>query len=296
MRMSISIPAGRRQVRARLRSRLARFRRLTEHGRSIGLGALAVGNSIWHLQQLVSGRRLRRERQRALDLASFRGAFLNLASHEIRTPLAIARGYVDIVRSGTLGTVSEEVGTALGSVDSKLVEIEELVTHMIDTARLEAGREQLRMEPVDLRELLGEALSRTADLRGPEHPVVVADEGRPLIVLGDRFRLRTVLANLITNAVKYSPSGGEIRCTVWRRRRRAEVTVADRGIGFEPGQAERIFQPFTRLDRGAGTAPSGMGLGLHVAREAARAHGGDLTARPRDGGGAEVVLSLPLRR
>jgi signal transduction histidine kinase len=281
------------QKRLALR-RPARAMALLRRLRPLGFGALAVANAAWSVVQVIGSRRLRNERQRALDLASARGGFLRLVSHEIRTPLAVARGYVDIVRSGTLGTVNDEVRNALGSVEEKLCDIEELVGHMIETARLEAGSGQLRLERLDLRTVLDEALSRTAELRGPRHPVTVDVPNRPLLVECDHFRLRTVLCNMLTNAVKYSPDGGPIRCTVRRARRRAEVSVADRGIGIAPEQVEQVFRPFTRLP-GAASA-TGLGLGLHIAREVARAHGGDLDAHPNAGGGSVFVLSMPLGR
>lgn len=291
--MSLSIHRSVAEMRRALR-RPARPVRLARRLHPIGIGVLAAANAVWGVIQVVGRRRLHGERQRALDLAAARGAFLRLIAHEIRTPLAIARGYVDIIGSDTLGPVNDDVRTALGSTDEKLRDIEELVGHMVETARLEAGPGQLRLEPLDLRDLLGEALVRTADLRGPEHPISMEMPHRSLVVDGDHFRLRTVLCNLLTNAVKYSPNGGEIHCVLRRVRRRAEVSVADRGIGIAPEQVERVFRPFTRLEPTDG--PAGLGLGLHIAWEVARAHGGDLTARDNPGGGSVFVFTLPLSR
>jgi signal transduction histidine kinase len=111
--------------------------------------------------------------------------------------------------------------------------------------------------------------------------------------MGERFRLRTMLANLLNNAVKYSPEGGEVRCTLSRRGRGVVVTVADRGIGMDAGEMRSLFQPFARLAEGARVAPNGLGLGLHLSRSIAEAHGGRLTATPNPGGGSVFTVWLP---
>jgi signal transduction histidine kinase len=260
---------------------------------SIGLAVLSLLQAGWTVRQLVTARSLRAARGRAAADASAKSMFLRLASHEIRAPLALARGYVDIIRSETLCPINLEVGEVLGSVDQKLGQIEELVIQMVETARLDSDGPGLRLVALDLREVVEEAVARIAEQLGEGHETVVSVPEQPTVVMGERLRLRTLLVNLLGNAVKYSPAGGVVRCTLRRRSRRFEVMVADRGIGLEAAEMGRLFQPFTRLPRGVEVAPSGLGLGLHLARTIADVHGGTLTAGANPGGGSVFTLSLP---
>jgi signal transduction histidine kinase len=264
--------------------------------RSVSLAVLGLLQLGWNVRRVVTVRRLRAASHRAADDASAKSLFLRLASHEIRAPLALARGYVDIIRSETLGPINIEIGEALGSVDQKLGQIEELVMQMVETARLDVGGPGLRPTPLDMRHVVEDAVAQITEQLGPQHDLVVSLTDQPAIVMAERFRLRTLLVNLLSNAIKYSPEGGEVRCTLRERRRQVEVIVADRGIGLDPAQLRRVFQPFTRLPEGEKVASSGLGLGLHLAQTIAEAHGGTLTAGANPGGGAIFTVSLPKAR
>jgi len=276
--------------RSRRRNRLSAARDLQPLGVAV-LGLLQLG---WNVRRIVTARRLRATLRRTADDASAKSLILRLASHEIRTPLALARGYVDIIRSETLGPVNLEIAETLGSVDQKLQQIEELVTQMVETARLDADGSGLQLAQLDMRDVVAEAVARLTEQLGPEHELRVTVPTLPALVRGERFRLRMLLTNLLSNAVKYSPQGGEVRCTLREHRRRVEVTVADRGIGIPPAEQSRLFQPFTRLPEGLQAAPLGLGLGLHLSRAIAEAHRGTLTAAANPGGGSLFTLSLPV--
>ena len=257
-----------------------------------GLAALGLLQLGWGVRQAVTLRRLRAASSRSAEDASGKAQFLRLASHEIRGPLALARGYVDIVRSETLGPVAPEVGEALATVDQKLRQIEDLVVRMVEASRVDSNA-GLSLTRLDLREVVEEAAAGIAEQLGPAHELVVDRGERAVPVMGERFRLRTMLSNLLSNAVKYSPDGGEVRCTLSRRGRGVVVTVADRGIGMAAGEMRSLFQPFVRLSEGTRVAPNGLGLGLHLSRSIAEAHGGRLTAAPNPGGGSVFTVWLP---
>jgi signal transduction histidine kinase len=244
----------------------------------------------WSLVQAARTRWLRREYRRVLELEASKSAFLYLAAHELRTPLAVARGYVDMVQSQTFGSVSQRAREVLRTADTKLDEMNELVSQMTEMARLQQG-DNLRLELLDLRDVVREAMDRTRSSAGSSHHLVTDDPGRPMSVVADRFRVRTILTNLIGNAIKYSPRGGEVRVSVRNSGGSVRVSVSDHGVGIDAAQLDRLFQPFSRL-RTQSAAP-GLGLGLYVAREIARAHQGELSATSNTDGGSTFVLTLP---
>ena len=244
----------------------------------------------WSLVRGVRIFCLRREYRRVLDLEASKSAFLYLAAHELRTPLAVARGYIEMVGSGTLNPAGAEAKEVLRRADGKLVEMNELVHQMIEMARLQEGN-QVQLELVDIREIVREAVAHSESLAGTEHHLVAEDPGRPVQVMADRFRFRTVLTNLIDNAIKYSPEGGEVRVTVRNTGESVRVSVSDQGLGIDPKELAQLFQPFVRTRPQPATP--GLGLGLFLAREIARAHRGDLSANSTPGGGSTFVVTLP---
>jgi signal transduction histidine kinase len=244
----------------------------------------------WTLLRAARTRWLRREYRRVLELEASKSAFLYLAAHELRTPLAVARGYLEMVESRRLGPVSHDAREILRTVDAKLDEMNELVSQMTEMARLQRGN-GLRLEPVDVRDIVREAIDRTRTSAGSGHHLVADDPGRPMPVVADRFGVRTILTNLIGNAIKYSPPGGEVRVSVQNSGGTVRVSVSDHGVGIDAVELDRLFQPFSRLR--AQSALPGLGLGLYVAREIAREHHGDLSVRSNTDGGSTFVLTLP---
>ena len=245
------------------------------------------------LRRLVGLWRLRERHRRLTEREEAKSALLRLAAHEVRTPLALARGYVEMVRSETLGSVSGPAREALATVDERLREIDELAAHMVEAARLQDGEPQLHLELLDMRELLREAAERTRALADAAHPVVLDEGRRPVPVVADRMRLRVVLTNLISNAIKYSPEGGDVRCGVSSEDGSASVRVTDRGVGIDPTRMKELFGPFTRLHSESAPGIKGLGLGLYLSREIARAHHGELSAQPNRGPGTTFLLRLP---
>jgi signal transduction histidine kinase len=238
-------------------------------------------------------RRLRRDYLRLLELEASKSAFLYLAAHELRTPVALVRGYLEMIGGQTLGPVSPEAKEALSRADAKLAEMNELVSQMVEMARLQEGH-QLRLELVDVRDVVREAIDRTEPLARSDHNLVADDPGRPVRVMADRFRIRTILTNLIGNAIKYSPQGGEIRVSIKNSGGSVDVSVSDQGIGIKPAELDQLFQPFARK-RPQRVGP-GLGLGLYVAREIARAHKGDLSVSSNADQGSTFVVTLPTAR
>jgi signal transduction histidine kinase len=174
----------------------------------------------------------------------------------------------------------------------------ELVESLLTLARVDEGRMELHKEPVDLGEVLEEALE-TAQILGEQAGVTVTLEtpAKPVVVDADRGRIRQLVMNLVTNAVKYTPAGGQVWMALTGTDEAASVTVRDTGIGIAPGDVGRVFDRFWRADLArsrTGERP-GIGLGLSISKWIAEAHGGSIGVTSRAGRGTAFTVTLPRR-
>jgi len=248
---------------------------------------------------IANAERLKLERahlRRVEALERAKGAFLNRASHELRTPLTVLRGYLHLLEDGAFGELSEEMtGDVVPSLITSVEEINSLVEGMLVAARLEYGVE-LALEPLDLRDLVRDTVRGVEEtFAGEEAPTVIVETpSAPVQVLADREQIATILANLVRNAMKFSPGNSEVRCVVSGRGVVGAVAVGDRGPGIPPEQLPRLFTRFGRIDVPGAAGTRGAGLGLYIARELARMHGGDVTVQTTAGAGSTFELTLPL--
>ncbi|HYM51419.1 MAG TPA: ATP-binding protein [Candidatus Limnocylindrales bacterium] len=234
------------------------------------------------------------ERMAALEQAKSR--FLNLASHELRGPVAVLRGYLSMLEDGSLGDLTPELHEVLPTLSAKAAQMSMLVGQMIDAARLEENRLELRLDETDLREVVQKAVRAVEPLAIPRSRITLTQPACPLLVLGDPGRLETIVANLLDNAVKYSPAGGDIACTVSTAGPWAQVEVRDHGIGIAAEDLPRLFTRFTRLETSETSHIPGTGLGLFLCQELARRHGGEITVASTPGQGSTFRLRVPLTR
>ena len=255
--------------------------RLVTLARMIGVG---VG-------QEAAMRELEQEAERSRRLERLKSEFLNIAAHELRSPLGIIRGYASMLREGMLSEPDRTV--ALARIGEKSEEMAELVSDMLETARLETLGLEISPEPVDLGEVIDEATSATRPLLGSNHRFVLGNAGGSIALLADRRRLVVMLTNLIDNAIKYSPAGGDIEISCTRDARVATVVIRDQGIGINTEQAHLLFTRFGRLVTPETSHIRGTGLGLYLARETARLHGGDIMVTSAPGKGSTFTVTLP---
>jgi signal transduction histidine kinase len=220
--------------------------------------------------------------------------FLNLASHELRTPVSLMLGYLSLFEEGDLGQLNDRGRRAVEVLRHEARELNALVEQLLEAARMQGGIPALHREEVDLRELAATATDRARGAAGPDHQVILLTPEEPVPVSADRRRLVTALHNLVENAIKYSPHGGEVVCEVRSEAGRAEVRVADRGLGMEPAQIDQLFRPFGRIVTQETASIDGAGLGLYLAKELARLHGGEITVETGAGDGSTFTLTLPL--
>ena len=235
---------------------------------------------------------LQLEAERSRRLERLKSEFLNIAAHELRSPLGIIRGYTSMLSEGMLPDADREV--ALRRISEKAEEMARLISEMLETARLETLGLELELEPVDLLEVVDNAVHAMQPLMGPGHQFTLAATRDDIAVVADKRRLTTMLTNLIDNAIKYSPAGGEIEIACDHDEREATVLVRDHGIGINAEQAHLLFTRFGRLVTPETSHIRGTGLGLYLARESARLHGGDIRVTPTPGGGSTFTVSLPI--
>jgi signal transduction histidine kinase len=168
-----------------------------------------------------------------------------------------------------------------------------IVSQILLAGQLEEGRVDVTTTATDLAPLVESALE-SARLRAPDQiELRLGQNGARAVALADEDKLRQVLVNLLDNAIKYSPDGGEVMVELARGHGRVRLTVRDRGLGIPPAEQERIFEKFYRLDPALTRGVGGSGLGLFISRELVSRMGGSLTVRSQPGKGAVFVVDLP---
>jgi signal transduction histidine kinase len=226
-------------------------------------------------------------------LARNKATFVTNVSHELKTPLTSIRLFVDMLRQGRQRDQAK-AREYLARIDGETERLTRLINSVLDFSALEKGTRRYQPGQADLASVcrgIGEgerprleAAGFAVSLSAPEESVMVD---------ADAEALKQIILNLLSNAEKYSPSVKEIALETAREAGMCVVHVRDRGVGVPERLREKIFQEFYRVDDSLTTRVKGTGLGLTIARRIARDHGGDVTCRPRDGGGSDFVLVLP---
>lgn len=235
---------------------------------------------------------LTREIDHLRRLDQLKNEFVSNVSHELRTPLTSIKAYaeslLDTVEDTDIATRREFLGTITEECDR----LSRLISDLLDLARIERGRYELQKEPTDLIPLIRRTVAFFAGT-SKIHQFRVETPGDLPLVLVDPDGINQVLTNLIGNAVKYSPQGGEIAVRVHREPERFVIEVADPGIGiFEP-DLERIFEKFYRTDNAISAAIGGTGLGLHISKYIVEAHGGHIEVESEHSVGSRFRFWLP---
>jgi two-component system OmpR family sensor kinase len=219
--------------------------------------------------------------------------FVADASHELRTPLTSIRGFAELYRRGGARTPAE-IELLTGRIEAEATRMSVLVEDLLLLARLDACRELVRA-PVDLVALAADAVHDARTL-SPDRPVTleVTQGERVPVVLGDEPRLRQVLSNLMTNALTHTPAGTPVTIGVATEPGWAVLSVADRGPGLAPQDAQRVFERFYRADSSRARSRGGTGLGLSIVAALTAAHGGVTELDTAPGAGAVFRIRLPL--
>jgi signal transduction histidine kinase len=229
---------------------------------------------------------IRRDRDRSRD-------FLADVSHELRTPIAALRTFNDLLREGALqdSTAADEF---LESSAQQIDRLEWLAQNLLELSKLDSGLLQLDLRPDDMRACVESAVEQAeaaARKRGVALTVGVPD--RPLRVRHDPQRIGQVVANLVGNALKFSPRGGTVTVTLAPHREGARIVVADTGVGIDASELPHIFERFYRGSRSNEARASGSGLGLAIVKSIIDMHGGRIAVESRLGVGTTFTVTLP---
>lgn len=256
----------------------------------IGRLASSLNAMLAHIEAAFSSRTASEQRMRR---------FIQDASHELRTPLVTIRGFSELYRHGALQS-PEDVGAAMGRIESEAKRMGQLVDDLLTLARVDEQR-PLEAKPLDLL-MLGNDAALDARASAPDREITVVglDGGapRPAPILGDEARLRQVVANLVTNALRYTPEGSPLEIAVGVQpviddRLDSVLEIRDHGPGISEDEAARVFERFYRADTSRYRETGGTGLGLAIVAALVAQHDGTVRLTQTPGGGATMSIRIP---
>lgn len=234
---------------------------------------------------------------RQLTLARQKTDFVSNVSHELKTPLTSIRMFSELLAENRV-TDEAKRQMYLSIITTEVARLTRLINNVLDFARIERGEKRYQFEPCDVIRIVRDTVeSYRPQLESGGFQLNCALPAAPAVANGDRDALAQVVLNLLSNAEKYSGDQKEIAVTasvIQQADASIEVKVLDRGMGVPRGCEEKIFEQFFRAHDSLSSGIQGSGLGLTLARETARAHGGEVTFQPREGGGSCFTLRLPL--
>jgi signal transduction histidine kinase len=252
-----------------------------------GRGALALDNAQAYDRALVL--------QRTAETANrAKSAFLSAMSHELRTPLNAIGGYIDLLDMGLRGPVTEQQHADFARVRVSQRHLSLLITEILTFARVESGKVSYEITEIKACDALQHAVELVEPLFAQKGLVFDGISGdQTVIARGDSERVTQILVNLLSNAIKFTRSGGHISADCGATPDAVMLRVSDTGRGIATDKHETIFEPFIQLQEGLADRDSGVGLGLAISRDLARAMGGNLAVESEEGKGSRFTLSLP---
>jgi two-component system cell cycle sensor histidine kinase PleC len=217
-------------------------------------------------------------------------------SHELRTPLNAIIGFSEIMGSGMFGNLgSDKYAEYCHDILTSGHYLLEVINDILDMSKIEAGRMQLDLEPLDLGQTLSEALRVVSGRADDKNLTLSADIAADAPVVADRRAIKQILVNLLSNAVKFTPDGGRVTVRSRVLRDSVALMIADSGIGIAPQSLKRLGRPFEQVESQLAKTYHGSGLGLAIAKSLTNLHGGSMKLRSKLGTGTVVCVTIPLR-
>jgi PAS domain S-box-containing protein len=248
-----------------------------------------------HLADAERAARAEAEAARGVAAAANRARsdFLTVMSHELRTPLNGIAGYTELLQMGLFGPVTDAQRENLERIRRSEQQLLALINDLLNFARLVSGRVEYALAPTPVAMLVQDVVEIVAPQAAGKGLLLAVQPVAPCVVRVDAERARQVLLNLLSNAVRFTLSGGRIDIEVEEDAAAVRIHVHDTGPGIAAQQLERIFEPFVQLGRSLSSPRDGSGLGLAISRDLARGMGGDLVARSVVGEGSTFTFTMP---
>jgi signal transduction histidine kinase len=266
----------------------------------VAAGEFIVPEGLPYDQQDEMGDLARSFRSMTLKLSELdrlKADFMSIATHELKTPINVITGYAELIQEGVYGEPTAKQLDALTAIQEQSRILAHLVNQLLDVSRLEAGGLKLEMGDVEVPEFF-DRLRRTFGVLARKQGIdlqVELEPSAPQSIPGDCERLRDqVLGNLLSNALKFTPEGGQIRVRGWGGDRRLEIEVSDTGSGMPADQLPHVFDKYFQI--GEQARSKGAGLGLTIAHDIVAAHGGEIEVQSVEGKGTTFHISLPAQR
>jgi PAS domain S-box-containing protein len=220
--------------------------------------------------------------------------FLTAMSHELRTPLNAIGGYAELLSLGLGGPVTSQQSDYLDRIRRSQQHLMGIITDLLNFSRIEAGQITYDIAPISLLHVIN-GVARLVDPQAKAKGVTLEVDPANIdcIAIGDRAKVDQILLNLLSNAIKFTASEGSVKVACRATAKSAAIDVIDTGSGIPADKLDAIFEPFVQLGRSLSSAHEGMGLGLAISRDLARAMSGDLTVMSRVGSGSTFTLTLP---
>jgi len=240
--------------------------------------------------------KIEQQYQQMRHLMELQNTFMGIAAHDLRSPIASIQSVTDLLLTKEINLQPEEQLDFLGDIRDQTQHMLGLLNDLLDVTRIEAGKLELELKFKEMSEMLEDAVKRNGRLAEKKLTKVVLETLESGKVLADPMRVRQVLDNLISNAVKYSPPGTLVRVRAQKGVNCWRVEVQDEGPGIKPQDRDRLFQDFARLSARPTGGEKSTGLGLSISRRVIEAHGGEIGVDSPSGIGATFWFTLPIDR
>ncbi len=247
--------------------------------------------------------RLQRAVTRLEELDRLKSNFLATMSHELRTPLTSVIGYAEMMVEGIAGPISNDQKDYLTTILGKADQLLGLITTVLDVASLESGQLALERTQLSLAQLVGSEVATVLPQAGRRGIAIEIETSGECTIVGDRRKIRQIVASLLSNAVKFTPDRGKVGVCVrpgalapssTSEPTAMQLVVSDSGIGISNAQVAKIFEPFFQVDSSSTRAFGGTGLGLTLAKAYVEAHGGRIWVESSPGAGSTFTASFPI--